>query len=151
MYNYAMRKNIVKMINTKAILSDPIVVSQPKSISPIIISIPHGGVIVPQQFTKQLLTTPKKLWSDWYTADLYSFLPELGVTVLKTQLSRFVADVNRDETTPAYGPFWKGIVPSTTPAGKEIYSKKLTSTEINQRIAFAYNPYHKILRGLVSR
>lgn len=69
---------------------------------------------------------------------------------MSTELSRFVADVNRDPTKPIFAPFWEGIVASKTPFGDNVYSQDPTKDELEKRIAMAYTPYHKALHRLVN-
>jgi len=125
-------------------------VYQPANVSSVIVSIPHGGTLVPDVFAKYLSVTPGELWSDWYTSELYSFVNELNVSVVSTELSRFVADVNRDPTKPVFAPFWEGIVASKTPFGDNVYSQDPTKDELEKRVAIAYTPYHRALHRLVN-
>ncbi|WP_240647609.1 N-formylglutamate amidohydrolase [Burkholderia lata] len=34
--------------------------------------------------------------TDWFLAELYAFLPEMGITTIMATHSRYVEDVNRD-------------------------------------------------------
>lgn len=110
----------------------------------VVASIPHGGRTVPPPFDEQLIVDPMTLWSDWFTDELYEFLPRLGVTVVRTSLSRFVADPNRDPTS-GHGKFWNSVVPASDWEGKPLYERPLTSTEVADRVTRAHAPFHRLL------
>ena len=79
----------------------PLTVLEPTSSPlPIVASIPHSSAFVPgevrNRFVPQYRTAQPNV--DWHLDKLYSFLPALGVTVLKANFSRYLADVNRPLT-----------------------------------------------------
>jgi len=125
-------------------------IHKPDIVSPIILSIPHGGTFIPDVFKKNLVIKADELWSDWYTSELYSGIHNLNLTILRTELSRFVADVNRDPIKPLFAPFWEGIIASETPFDEKVYSRKLSKEELQSRMALAYVPYHEALNELVN-
>jgi N-formylglutamate amidohydrolase len=99
---------------------------------------------VPQQFAGTLTVSPQLLWADWYTDELWRFLPALGVSVVTTPLSRFVADPNRDPES-GYGNFWSSVVPATDPMGAEVHRRPLRPDEVAARVAAAHGPLHALL------
>jgi len=111
-----------------------------------IATIPHGGRVIPDEYARSLAVPADELWADWYTSELYDFLADVGVTSVCTDLSRFVADPNRDPTS-GHGDFWKAVVPDTDPMGAAIYRASLTEGEIERRIALAHQPFHDLLDG----
>jgi N-formylglutamate deformylase len=110
----------------------------------ILASIPHGGRTLPSPFDGQLAVDPMSLWSDWCTRELYEFLPALGIPVVRTSLSRFVADTNRDPET-GHGTFWTSVVPATDWEGNLLYRRPLAEAEVADRIATAHTPFHRLL------
>lgn len=116
---------------------------------PIVATIPHGGRSMPAPFDVGLSVEPTTLWADWYTTELYGFLPELGVTTIVTDLSRFVADPNRDPAS-GNGDFWKTVVPANDPMGEPVRSRPLTDREVAASVAAAHSPFHRLLDGVVA-
>ncbi|UOB17750.1 N-formylglutamate amidohydrolase [Abyssalbus ytuae] len=129
-----------------------------KDIVPIIISIPHAGTHFPSGIRKNYRKRLRKYLddTDWFVDKLYDFAPEMGITVIKANLSRWVIDLNRDsENIPLYNDnrLITSITPVTDFLGNEIYkSKKLipNAKEVKKRIKKYYNPYHKKLQDLIN-
>ena len=118
---------------------------------PVVACLPHGGLDYPAGLADALAVSPEILWSDWLTRELYAFLPELGITVITTSFSRFVADVNRDPSGEQHGGFWTSTVAATMPNGRAIYRRPLTPAEIGHRILLAHTPFHRALDSVVQR
>src|SRR5262245_54686886 len=63
---------------------------------PLLISVPHAGTAVPDEiartFTRSGLELPD---TDWYVDRLYGFAEELGASVIRASVSRYVVDLNR--------------------------------------------------------
>lgn len=124
-----------------------------QSNSKLVLSLPHSGTVVPEWCRTDLLVDPDDLWSDWRTAELYDFATELDVAIVRTRLSRYVADPNRRLAPPLHGDFWTTVVPATLPDGKDtpVYGRRLTDEEIDRRIGAAHRPYHEALDRVVQR
>jgi N-formylglutamate deformylase len=118
---------------------------------PIIACLPHGGRDFPTELASDLAISPDVLWSDWMTRELYSFLPDVGITTITTTLSRFVADVNRDPAAELSGGFWTSVVAARTPGGQPVYRRQLRPAEIRQRIRIAHEPFHRALDAAIQR
>jgi N-formylglutamate deformylase len=117
---------------------------------PVVACLPHGGRHMPAELTGDLALNPSYLWSDWLTRELYEFLPELGITTIVTELSRFVADVNRDPSGEQHGRFWSSVVAAQTPSGSAVYRRPLTQPEIDHRVRLAHEPFHRALDAAVA-
>jgi N-formylglutamate deformylase len=64
---------------------------------PLILSMPHVGLGVPDAVRGQLTARALELEdTDWWIDRLYDFAEELGATVIRATVSRYVIDVNRD-------------------------------------------------------
>ncbi len=116
---------------------------------PIIVSIPHSGTYLPREVRRQLtrpLTLPNM---DWHLDRLYDFLQETGVTVIVSNISRYVVDLNRDSTTGANDDYKNAVVYEKTTFGRPMYAAPLNETEVNARIEQYYNPYHEKLECLI--
>ena len=121
--------------------------------TPIIANLPHSGLKVPEHIAKTF--TPQHLSSlpnsDWHLQPLYSFLPELGVTVLQANYSRYVVDLNRALKPPLFGSFWSAVVPEQTAFKKQIYQEKPRLEEVRSRIETYYTPYHQKLTDILNQ
>ena len=56
--------------------------------APLVASIPHGGELVPQAILDNLLVDMPRNYADWYTHEVYSFLPEMGIPTLIARAHR---------------------------------------------------------------
>ena len=119
---------------------------------PVIANLPHSGLQVPEHIAKTF--TPQQLSSlpnsDWHLQPLYQFLPELGITVLQANYSRYVVDLNRALTPPFFGSFWSAVVPEQTAFKQPIYSTKPSPEDVRSRIETYYTPYHQQLTALLN-
>jgi N-formylglutamate amidohydrolase len=111
----------------------------------LVLSVPHGGTLVPAPCTEGLRVPPEQLWSDWRTAELFDLTAELDVPTVVANLSRFVADPNRAPRQPLHGDFWSTAVPAQDPAGVPVYDRVLTAQELQHRLELAHVPYHRAL------
>ena len=118
---------------------------------PVIASLPHSGLYVPPQMRSGLKETYREFLphQDWHLDRLYSFLPELGVTMLLATYSRYVADPNRGPDGPSFGGFWRAVVSDSTPRNEPLYDLKPTKEEVEQRLREVYRPYHDRLERLL--
>src|SRR6516162_6314281 len=65
--------------------------------APVIVSVPHAGIEIPPRHARPLVSP----WlarkdTDWWVDRLYDFAGGLGVTFVRTALSRTIIDPNRD-------------------------------------------------------
>jgi N-formylglutamate deformylase len=122
--------------------------------APVLLSIPHAGtelVHVREQVCSPWLA---RLDADWWVDRLYDFARELGVTLLKTAVSRTVVDVNRDPTRELYpGLASTELVPTTTFDGAPLYPEGLQPGPDEQALRREryFEPYHAALRGELQR
>ena len=120
---------------------------------PIVANLPHSGLQVPDAIAAQF--TPEHLSglpnSDWHLQQLYRFLPELGITVMQANYSRYVVDLNRALKPPFFGSFWSAVVPESTAFKQPIYQgEKPSKAAVRERIDEFYTPYHQRLAGLLN-
>jgi len=113
--------------------------------------LPHGGREFPAALAAELAVGHEHLWCDWFTRELYDFLPDLGITTITTDISRFVADVNRDPHGQLHGGFWTSVVAARMPNGRAVYRRPLTPAEIGGRIRLAHQPFHQALDAVIER
>ncbi len=125
---------------------------------PIVISVPHSGTLFPEElkdnYNERLQTVLDD--TDWFVYELYDFASELGITIIKANLSRWVIDLNRDpESVPLYNDdrLITGITPTTDFFGNKLYkSENLEpdSDEIQRRLDNYYWPYYRKIEELLA-
>lgn len=123
-----------------------------RKVVPIIASLPHSGLYVPPEIDR-LFTRRHRQWlrnTDWYLPHLYSFLPELGVTMLEATHSRYVVDLNRDPSGELYGSFTRAVVAEATADGAPIYSEPPDPSALIGRVEAYHAPYHTVLRRILA-
>ena len=121
---------------------------------PVVVSIPHAGVLVPDDVAAAFAgpAIAALPMTDWHVDRLYSFLPRKGVTIIQALWSRFVVDLNRPpEARPLYpGRFETGVIPLTTFTGEPVFSNPPSPDEQRARIKRFHAPYHAALAGLLA-
>jgi N-formylglutamate deformylase len=124
--------------------------------APLILSIPHAGTQIPDALRPRLTS----LWlarkdADWWLPELYAFARTLDVTILQTEISRTVIDVNRDPTGASLypGQATTGLCPLTSFDGEPLYVAGMTpdDPEIQRRRAEYFTPYHAALTAEIAR
>ena len=103
---------------------------------PILLSVPHSGTLFPENLDKDFdqmhLQYPDD--TDWFVDQLYDFAPELGITMIVAQYSRYVVDLNRDPTgRPLYedGRAITQLVPTHTFFGQPLYPQVIPQMKIS--------------------
>ena len=123
-----------------------------REVIPVIASVPHAGLYVPPEIDR-LFEEQHRRWlrnTDWYLPQLYSFLPELGVTIVEATHSRYVVDLNRDPSGELYGSFARAVIAEKTADGTPVYSEPQDSRALAYRVDAYHAPYHAILRSTLA-
>lgn len=124
--------------------------------SPLVVSIPHSGTDIPREIEERLVSP----WlgrkdADWWIYRLYDFADEVGATVVRTQLSRTVIDVNRDPSGASLypGKATTELCPTTTFDGEPLYQagQAPDDDEVAERRARYFDPYHAALTEEIAR
>ena len=114
---------------------------------PIIISCPHVGTDIPDDIKATMADGIAQATedTDWFVHDLYSFAPEMGITLIKANFSRFVIDLNRDPSGKSLYQDQRrqtAMVPLTTFEGKQIYrTGEVSADEVARRRKLYFDPY----------
>ena len=123
--------------------------------APLIVSIPHAGIDLlefEQAFVDPWLARKD---ADWRIDELYDFARPLGATVVHTELSRSIIDVNRDPTGASLYPglATTELCPTTTFDGEPLYraGRAPDMSEIDERRRLFFEPYHVALSGEIAR
>src|SRR6201995_1992842 len=124
--------------------------------APLIVSMPHTGVDIPQDIESGLVSAWRaRKDTDWWVNLLYDFAHTLGATVIRTAISRTVIDVNRDPSGASLypGQATTELCPTTTFDGESLYhpGQEPTPDEIARRRAEWFDPYHAALAAEVTR
>ncbi|WP_309623561.1 N-formylglutamate deformylase [Novosphingobium sp.] len=122
--------------------------------APLVVAFPHGGSGlggVEPRFASPWLARRD---ADWWIAELYEFVRELGATTIATEVSRAVIDVNRD---PSGASLYPGMAttelcPTTTFDGTRLYRAfDPEDDEIAWRRGTFFDPYHAALAAEIAR
>ena len=124
--------------------------------APLIVSVPHTGIEIPEPYTKPL----RSLWlarkdADWHIDRLYDFAHQFDATVVHTAISRTVIDVNRDPSGQSLypGQATTELCPTTTFDGEPLYldGQAPDQTSIAERKRHYFDPYHHAVQQEVER
>src|ERR1700761_2982335 len=124
--------------------------------APLIVSMPHTGVDIPQDIESGLISSWRaRKDTDWWVNLLYDFAPTLGATVIRTAISRTVIDVNRDPSGASLypGQATTELCPTTTFDGEPLYRpcQDPDEAEIAQRRTIFFDPYHEAMASEIER
>lgn len=126
--------------------------------SALIVSMPHSGLQLCEGLSSRLTPIGQQCGdTDWHIPQLYNFLDDWDVTLIKANYSRYVVDLNRapDGVALPPGQTETGICPITSFMGDTLYldvnsqGYALSSAEIKQRIEDYWWPYHNKLVKLI--
>lgn len=118
--------------------------------TPVLISIPHGGVRIPDELAGRMTGEGLEVAdTDWHLDRLYNFAPALGIGFLVADLSRYVIDLNR---SPDGKVLYRGadnteLCPTTTFEREPVWreGEAPDATEVQARIERYWRPYHERL------
>jgi N-formylglutamate deformylase len=129
---------------------------------PIIVEVPHAGLELEARFLEPLAAPARAIArdADLYVDALYQDAPAAGATLLACRVSRYVIDVNRAESDidgevveggRADIRMQHGLVWRTTSEGEQALTRRLTTTELEERLALVWRPYHRELASIIER
>lgn len=109
---------------------------------PLIISVPHGGLSVPEEVRGNCALTSKQILadSDEGAADIYNLKTEVAAYVT-TSVARAIVDMNRSENDQSRD----GVVKTHTCYGIPVYHRPLSEDTIEALLGRYYRPYHRLL------
>lgn len=123
--------------------------------SPVILSFPHTGTLVPAGIEADLNAEGRRLRdTDWHIHRLYDgLLPE--ATTVRATFHRYVIDANRDPTGASLYPGQNttGLVPLTDFDDQPIWTdgREPGEAETARRLAAFHTPYHAALAAEIER
>jgi len=123
---------------------------------PILISMPHNGVQIPDKIKSQMTESAKKLVdTDWYLDKLYQFAIDQGCYLINPLYSRYVIDLNRPQNDENLYPGQNttGLCPTTQFDNQPIYKTDAQPNQqaINRRVEKYWQPYHEKLANCLQQ
>lgn len=123
---------------------------------PILISMPHNGVQLPQEMLPLMTESAKALIdTDWYLDQLYQFAVDNGCYLINPKFSRYLIDLNRpqDDQNLYPGQDTTELCPTTQFDKQPIYraGKEPTGRDIRQRVEKYWLPYHAKLQTTLTQ
>lgn len=124
--------------------------------APLLISFPHTGTGIPDELAGDFVSP----WlarrdADWWVHLLYAFAKDLGATLVRTDISRSVIDVNRDPSGNSLYPGQNstGLCPTITFDNDPLYhpQREPTPDEVARRRSRWFDPYHEALATEIAR
>lgn len=124
--------------------------------APLILSLPHTGTTIPDALRARLLSVEIATKDTDFRIDgLYAFAADLGATLIRTDMSRTVIDVNRDPSGASLYPghATTGLCPVETFDGEPLYKagEAPDAIEIEERRKAWFDPYHATLQEEIAR
>jgi N-formylglutamate deformylase len=122
----------------------------------LVLSIPHSGTRIPESLQPGLASPfLASCDTDWWVDRLYDFGAQLGATIVQTELSRTVIDVNRDPSGQSLypGQATTGLCPVTTFDGTPLYLPgcEPDAAAVAERSRRYFAPYHEALASQLAR
>lgn len=133
---------------------------------PILVDVPHAGEWIPDDILQDIHVGEQVLRRDLdlYVDEFWEKAPERGATLLRSNVSRYVVDLNRadDDVTgeaveggeSKYKPGYyrdRGVVWHTTTTGQTVLASPLSKDDFQQRLDTFYYPYHDQLAEEIDR
>jgi N-formylglutamate deformylase len=117
-----------------------------RGIAPLIVSMPHTGTHIPADVVGLRNRADALYDTDFFIDRLYACAADTDATIIRTELSRTVIDVNRDPSGISLypGQATTGLCPETTFSGIPLYEPggAPDTTEITRRRQLYFDRYH---------
>ena len=133
---------------------------------PVVVDVPHAGEWIPDDVRDEMVIGSRKLRRDLdlYVDQIWECAPQLGATLLASNVSRYVVDLNRapddvSEQTVEGGQrvyedgYYqdRGVVWRQTTAKTPVMDGPLSKKAFEERLERFYFPYHEVLEREVER
>ena len=122
--------------------------------APLVVTIPHAGIDLAGLENRFVSSWAARRDADWWVDRLYAFAGALGATVVRTDISRSVIDVNRDPSGASLYPGMAttALCPETDFDGAPLYSELGPDRgEIARRRICWFDPYHCAVEAELER
>ena len=114
-----------------------ITVKQVNHVSPILLSIPHSGIEIPEGIQVRINPKAKRIHTDWV---MDTFIKDFPFTSISSKLSRYIVDVNRSKYTSKTSAL--PIIPRYDEFGIPLFKQYPSKKFQNEWIAKYYTPYY---------
>jgi N-formylglutamate amidohydrolase len=144
-------------------MARPVIVIPPTGARrPLVVEVPHAGVAVPDELRGELLLDDAGVRrdADLYVQELYAAAPALGCTLIYTEVSRFVVDLNRapDDVDAQSVPDHpsprpdapRGLIWRVSTDGTQALAHPLPLASWRGRVDRYHRPYHAALDAEVA-
>ncbi len=133
---------------------------------PILVDVPHAGEWIPDDVLSEMAVDGNTLKRDLdlYVDQFWTDATDYGATMIRSNVSRYVVDLNRagddiSELTVIGGkrinkPGYyqdRGVVWRTTTDRIDVMSGPMTQAAFDKRIATFHTPYHQAIRSEIDR
>lgn len=135
--------------------------------TPLVFASPHSGRVYPDDMLAALDASAIRGSEDAFVDDLIAGTPAKGAAVLQAKIARAYIDLNREPYELDQGMFEDelpdfargrtarvaaglGAIARIVAEGQEIYARKLTFAEAQERIETVHRPYHDALGRLLA-
>lgn len=133
---------------------------------PVVVDVPHAGEWIPEEVAREMTVKNQILKRDLdlYVDQIWQDAPTFGATLIASNVSRYVLDLNRadDDVSPRTVKgavaidrpgYYKdrGVVWRTTTDGTPVMDHAMTQEAFARRIATFHTPYHAAIRKACER
>jgi N-formylglutamate deformylase len=126
----------------------------------VLVEAPHAGTRIPVECLPELIVPAQSIGrdADLYVDELYADAPTHGATLLTTDVSRYVVDLNRSEEdidsesvarARTFTKAPRGVIWRLSGDREPVLAKPLTAEQFEHRMESYYRPYHARLRALI--
>jgi formiminoglutamase len=126
-----------------------------RNTAPLLVSLPHTGTDLADIEPNLVSPWLGRCDTDWWIEKLYDFAAGLGATVVRTNVSRTVIDVNRDPSGASLypGQTTTTLCPTETFQGEPLYKdgEEPGPEEVDRRRKTFFTPYHAALQAEIDR
>ena len=112
-------------------------ISHTTNCSPLLISIPHSGIEIPESIQNRINQQAKRIHTDW---QLGLFVKDFPFTTITSKLSRYIVDVNRSKYSSKNATF--PIIPKYDEFGSPLFKQYPSKSIQQQWIKEYYTPYY---------
>ena len=114
-----------------------ITVEKENHVSPILLSIPHSGIDIPEDIQGRINPIAKRIHMDW---EMDTFIKDFPFTSISSKLSRYIVDVNRSKYTSKTSAL--PIIPKYDEDGNSLFKQYPSKAIQQQWLKEFYNPYY---------
>lgn len=137
-------------------MSDPNICTLQPGQVPLLVSMPHVGTHIPEALRDAYHPRAQQVEdTDWHLEQLYSFVLDMGASLLVPSHSRYVIDLNRPpDDQPMYpGAANTELCPTRFFTGEPLYQPgaEPDAAERQRRRETYWQPYHDALAGELAR